>query len=145
MAEDQTAVVEDKPKLNVEIEDSGPARKLLTIEVPEDRIKGKIEENFGQLSDDAAVPGFRRGRAPRRLLERRFGDAVRDEVKGQLLSECFSQACEDNDLDMLGEPDVKDIEDIKLPDSGPLTFKVEIEVSPKVELPDFSKLEVKKE
>lgn len=145
MADDQSVAVEDKPKLSVEIEDSGPARKLLTIEVPEERIKAKIEDSFGTLSDDAAVPGFRRGRAPRRLLERRFGDAVRDDVKGQLLSECFQQACEDNDLDMLGEPDVKGLEDLKLPDSGAMTFKVEIEISPKVELPDFSTIEVNKE
>lgn len=145
MADDQAVSVEDKPALNVEVEDSGPARKLLIIEVPEERIKAKIEDSFDTLRDDAAVPGFRRGRAPRRLLEKRFGESVRDDVKGQLLSECFSQACEDNDLDMLGEPDVKDIEDIKLPESGSLTFKVEIEVSPNVKLPDFSTIEVKKE
>lgn len=144
MAEDQAAV-EDRPELNVTVEDTGPARKLLTIEIPESRIKSKIEENYDGLSDGAALPGFRKGRAPRRLLERRFGSSVRDDTKGQLISECYGQAVEDEKLEVIGEPDVRDVEDIELPDSGALTFKVEIEVAPSVTLPDFAGLSVTRE
>lgn len=140
---DETAAVE-RPALNVDVQDAGPARKLLKIEIPEERIKDKTEEAFGTLRSDAAVPGFRRGRAPRRLLEKKFGKALRDDVKNQLLSEAYTQACEDNDLDVVGEPDVKDIENIDLPESGSLSFEVEVEVTPEVALPDFSTLEVKK-
>ncbi len=141
MADDSPAV-EERPALEVKIEDAGPACKKLTIEIPEERIKEKIESSFTTLSDDAAIPGFRRGRAPRRLLEKRFGSAVRDDVKGQLLSEAYSQACEENSLDVLGEPDVKDVESIELPESGTMTFEVEVEVTPEVELPDFGKIKV---
>ena len=138
---------EDKPRLEqtVTVEDSGPARKTLTIEIPAQRITAKFEESYGKLRDEAAIPGFRRGRAPRRLIEKRFSSSVRDEVKGQLIAESYTQAIEDHKLDVIGDPDVKDADQIKLPDEGPLTFKVEVEVSPDVTLPAFENIEVKKE
>jgi len=139
---------EDRPALSVTVQDAGPARKKLDIEIPEERIQAKIEENYDKLSDEAAIPGFRKGRAPRRLVERKFGKAIRDDVRGQLLSEAYSQACEDNNLDVLGEPEVTNDQGEKetpeLPESGSMKFSVEIEVTPDVELPDFSTLEINK-
>lgn len=128
----------------VTVEDAGPARKRLTIEVPAERIKKKIGSGFDRLQTDAVLPGFRRGRAPMRLLQRRFGDSIRDDVKSQLLTECYTQAIEDEKLEVLGEPEVKDFEKVKLPDAGPLVFTVEIEVSPKVEMPAIEGVEVRR-
>ena len=76
------------------------------------------------LEDDAVLPGFRRGRAPRRLLEKRFAGHVRDDVKNSLLSESYTKALEDNDLDPLSDPQVEDGEKIELPESGDFTFTV---------------------
>jgi len=135
---------DDKLEQNVTIEDVGPALKRIAIEVPESRIAAKFDESYEQLVDDAQVPGFRRGRAPRALIERRFGSSVKDDVKAQLLSESYSAALEEHEIDVLGEPDVKDAEDIEIPESGPLTFGVEVEVSPEVELPDFGELSVER-
>ena len=138
-----TATEPAKP-LDVSLEDIGPGRKCLTIGVPPERISEKIESNFSKLMTDAAVPGFRKGRVPRRILERRFRTAVQDDACKQLVGECYSQAVEDNDLDVIGEPDIQDIDEIKLPESGPLSFKVEIEISPKVELPDLKGIKIDK-
>lgn len=137
---------EKEPRLEqkVTVEDAGPARKSLTIEIPAERIAKKIEESFGKLKADAVLPGFRRGRAPQRLIEKRFGSSIRDEVRGQILSESYGQAIEDEKLDVIGEPEVKDIDKIQLPESGPLTIKVEVEVSPKVEMPPLEGIEIKK-
>lgn len=143
MAED-TTTTEERPEQTVTVEDAGPACKRLKIELPESRINAKIEEAYGNLQDEAVLPGFRRGRAPRRLLEKRFATSIRDDVKGQLLSEAYTQAIEDEKLDVLGEPDVKDVENIQLPETGPLAFEVEVEISPTVTLPDFSKLKIEK-
>lgn len=132
----------DKPEQTVTVEDAGPALKRLNIEIPESRIKSKIEEGFDQLKNEAQLPGFRRGRAPRRLIERRFGDSIRGDVKAQMLSEAYSQAIEEHDLQVIGEPDVKDVENIELPESGPLSFQVEVEIAPTVELPPFEELTV---
>lgn len=133
---------EERLEQEVTVEDAGPARKKLTIEVPAARIADKLSENFDQLQAEATLPGFRRGRAPQRLIEKRFGSDVRKEVKSQIISESFSQAVEDQDLKVIGEPDIKDIESLELPDEGPLTFEVEVEVSPEFELPDLTGLEI---
>lgn len=141
---DTATAPEARPEQNVTLEDAGPARKKITIELPESRIKAKIEEQFGTLRSEAAIPGFRRGRAPRRLIEKRFSDSIRGEVKGQLISEAYTQAVEDQKLDVIGEPEIKEIEKLELPESGAFTFTVEVEVAPKVDLPDFATLDVKK-
>ena len=149
MAEDNTDLQTSDAEMPAElleqtvtIEDSGPARKLLKFELPASRITDKTEDTFGKLMSESALPGFRPGRAPRRLVERRFGSNVRDDVRAQLISESFSQAVEENGLDVIGEPDVKDHADLKLPEEGPFLFEIEVEVAPEVTLPDFSSLKV---
>ena len=147
MADETTPeVVQTPEKLDqkVTIDDAGPARKKITIEIPEARIAESVESSFKDLQGEATLPGFRRGRAPMRLLEKRFGTDVRNEVKSRVVGESFQQVVEENDLKMLGEPEIKDIEKLELPESGSLTVEVEIEVSPEFELPDLKALEVTK-
>jgi len=141
---DESADAGEKANQSVTVEDIGPARKKLTIEIPEERIAGLVADQYEKLKSDAVIPGFRRGRAPQRLVERRFGEAVKEDVRTQLISDAFTQAVEDNDLDMVGYPDLKEVDELKLPDEGPLTFEVEIEVAPEVELPDYASLEVER-
>ncbi|MBB6430966.1 trigger factor [Algisphaera agarilytica] len=147
---DESAVVdapdaeEARPEQTVKVEDAGPALKRLTIELPESRIKGKIEDTYTNLSNDAVLPGFRKGRAPRRLLEKRFAESIQGDVKNQLLSESYHQALEDEGLDVIGEPDVKDIDELEVPESGSLTYTVEVEVTPDFELPKFDGIKVEK-
>ncbi len=139
---DQAGEAGDKPQerkpLSVTVTDIGPARKRLTLEIPPERISETIGSTYDKLQDDAVIPGFRRGRAPRRLLERRFDDSVRKDVRGQLLSECYTQAIDEQKLDVIGEPEIKDVDKIELPEEGSLTVECEVEVAPDVVLPDLS-------
>ncbi len=128
----------------VKIEDIGPATKKISIEVSEEDIADRLQENFQSLQDEATIPGFRRGRAPKRLLEKRFGGDVRKEVCSQLLSESMQVAVEDHDLRVLGQPDIKDLDSIELPESGSLSFEVEVEVVPEITLPDLKGMKIKK-
>ncbi len=66
---------------DVKIEDVGPALKRLTITISPEVVTEKLEESIGTLRHEATVPGFRRGKVPRQLLERRFGTTVRNETK----------------------------------------------------------------
>lgn len=135
---------EQRGEQTVTIEESGPGRKCLTIEIPKERITQMLGDNFDKLRGDAEIPGFRKGRAPLRLLRRRFGTAVRDDARGQLISESYTQAVEEEKLEVIGEPDVKDLEQIELSEDGPLTFKVEVEIAPEVELPALEGIKVDK-
>ena len=73
--------------MQVEVEELGPCKKLLKVEVPAEHIKERLSKEYGELATTATVPGFRLGKAPRRLLELRFGDQVLDEVKESLIAE----------------------------------------------------------
>ncbi len=135
---------EDKfPLATSTIEDAGAARKRIKIEIPAERIKGKLDEAFGELQRDAVLPGFRRGRAPKRLIEKRFGGDLRNTVKQQLVAEAYEKAVETNKLDAIGEPEL-DLSKVELPESGNMTVSVEVEVTPEFALPSIEKIVVKK-
>ena len=74
------------PSDHLKIEDAGPARKRLTITIPPEVIKQKITESMQTLSSETTLPGFRKGHVPNQLLERRFGTALRNETKNQIIA-----------------------------------------------------------
>lgn len=128
----------------VTVEDAGPCKKKVVIEVPEESIKEAIDEQYKELGREAVLPGFRKGRAPRRLLEKRFGKETNEQIKLKLLAEASEAAIKDKELDILGDPDI-DYEKIELPDSGAMKFEFEAEVRPEFELPELEKIPVKRE
>ncbi|MHC4995788.1 MAG: trigger factor [Planctomycetota bacterium] len=132
------------PEPIITIEDAGPAKKKLRIEIPADLISAKVDENYDSLQAEAQIPGFRKGRAPMRLLQKRFGADIKSDVCRQVIGEGYQKAVEDNNFRVLGDPDIKDMDDLELPDEGALTFEVEIEVVPEFELPDLAGLEINK-
>lgn len=121
-------------KNTVAIEQTGPCKKRVTIEVPEETIINATDEQYKQLRKDALVPGFRKGHAPRRLLEKRFGKETTEQIKLKLIADASDSAIKDHKLDILGEPNI-DFEKIELPAEGPLKFEFEVEVRPEFELP----------
>ncbi|MHC4559522.1 MAG: trigger factor family protein [Planctomycetota bacterium] len=99
----------EEPKNIVTIEEAGPCKKKVVIEIPEETIKNATEKQYEDLRKEALVPGFRKGRAPRRLLEKRFGKEVTEQIKLKLLADASEAAIKDNELQTIGEPDL-DIE-----------------------------------
>ena len=126
--------------MDVTVEDVAACRKKLTITFPREEIDQKFAARFTELEREALVPGFRPGRAPRRLIEKRFRDAVTEEVRVKLVAEGFEKAIEEQDLDVIGDPDV-DPDKIDLPEEGEMTFSIELEVRPEFDLPeDYSQI-----
>jgi trigger factor len=138
MAEEQQSTA---LKNTVTIEPAGPCKKKVAIEVPEQTIKSATDEQYNTLRKEALVPGFRKGRAPRRLLEKRFGKETTEQVKLKLLADASDLAIKDNKLDILGEPDI-DFEKIELPAQGPLKFDFQVEVRPEFDLPQLEGIPV---
>lgn len=131
-------------KYAVKISDAGPSRKKLTFEVPAAVVTERLEQSFAMLMQDAELPGFRRGRAPRPLLEKRFGDRVRSETKQQLVAAAYSQAVEDHKLQVIGEPTSQSIGDVQVVSGKPLAFEIEVEVMPVFDLPSLEGIAIKK-
>jgi trigger factor len=150
MAEEQGATAttespEEQPfEYPIRIEDSGPATKKVHVEIPQDRIASKLEEQYNDLRQQAAIPGFRVGHAPRKLIEKRFAGDVKEQVRRQLISESYEQAVEKNSLQVIGEPQFDNPDLIQLPENGPLTYSFEVEVQPEFTLPELAGIKVKR-
>ena len=145
--DDQTNETEEEKNLHennkVTIEDSGPCKKKITVEIPEETIKNSLDEQYQDLRKEAVVPGFRKGRAPLRLIEKRFGSEIGLQVKLKLLADASQAAIDANKLDILGDPDI-DHEKVDLPEAGPMKFDYEVEVRPDFELPELEGIPVEK-
>ncbi len=143
---EQPPATEDKqestgPKNIVAIEQAGPCKKKVTVEIPQQAIKNATDKQYDTLRKEALVPGFRKGRAPRRLLEKRFGKETAEQIKLKLLIEASDSAIKDNKLDILGEPTI-DHEKVELPEAGPLKFDFQVDVRPVITLPPLESIPV---
>ncbi len=150
-AESQRLLEALKKAVKAELKDIGVLRKELRITVPAQIIAEHMEHNFHELMHDAVVPGFRKGRAPRRLIEKRFGAEVRESLTSSLVGQAFFAATENEKLDVLGDPlfrievdggtklmDIGEaLQHLKLPADGDFGYVCEIELKPKFELPEL--------
>ncbi|MDP6924472.1 MAG: trigger factor, partial [Candidatus Scalindua sp.] len=126
--------------MNIEIEEVGPCKKLLKIEIPKEAIEGEWQKQLRDVSRMAKVPGFRKGKAPRKLLEKNYGDKIMDDVKRAVVSDSYQQAIEKNKLSPVGDPEISDI-DLEL--GKPLKFEITLEVLPTFELGDYKGMQLK--
>ena len=121
-----------------DISELGPCTKSLTITIPAAAVDDRLETSFSTLSAEAALPGFRKGHVPRHIIEKRFGSSMREEARGQLMSDAYAKVIESNEFSVIGDPEFKVDESSKEVQSGKdLVFTVEIEVIPDIELPDL--------
>jgi trigger factor len=134
-----------KPKLDldVEITDVGPCKKHVKIAVARSEIERQFDESLGNMKREAAVPGFRPGRAPRQLVEKRFRKEVAEQVKSTLLMAALEQLDADYKLNPISQPEL-DVQAIELPDEGPMRFEMDVEVRPEFSLPAYKSLTVKR-
>lgn len=129
----------------VKVEDAGPATKKVTVEIPPARIAEKLAEQFKDIRKQAAIPGFRPGHAPQKLVEKRFQADVREQVRRTLVSESYQQALEKHSLQAIGEPDFDDPDKIQLPEGdAPLSYSFQVEVQPDIKLPELKGLKIRK-
>lgn len=127
--------------LSVTVEDVGPCKKRLAIEVPKEKIRDEFERRFQGLRTTASIPGFRRGKAPRSVIERQFGKQVEEEVKGALIWDTYQEAIGRHKLEPIGSPELGEVEFD--PDRA-LKFDVTLEIKPTFELKEYKGLRLKK-
>lgn len=122
--------IEMEPGMKAELEELGPIKKRLAIEVPADEVRRETEELLRNYRRKARLPGFRAGKAPLDLVRKRFGADLREEVRERILSRSFHAAVEREGLRPVGDPAVADLE---FEDDGPLSFTATFEVLPRIE------------
>ncbi|KUL50347.1 trigger factor [Streptomyces sp. NRRL F-4489] len=122
------------------VETLNPTRVRLTVEVPFEELKDSLDAAYKKINQQVTVKGFRRGKIPARVIDQRFGrGAVLEEAVNDALPKFYTEAVNEAELNVLGQPEV-DITELK--DNELLAFTAEVDIRPALEIPDYSGIEV---
>ena len=128
--------------MKVMVEEAGACRKKLHVEVPAER----VDEEFGRVVKSfmagANIPGFRKGKAPRHVIESRYEDGIIEETRDRLLPICYQEAIRQEELTPLA---VIEVSEARVARSAPMTFDVTVDVRPDFDLPDYKAIELESE
>ena len=141
----ETPAAEEAQKLdlNLDINETSSCGRHVTVTVPRTDIERYYQKQFDTIVPQAEVPGFRVGKAPRNLVEKKFRKQVADQVKGALLMDSLTQISESEVFSAISEPDL-DYEQVSVPDDGDLKFEFNIEVRPDFEMPKWKGLKLER-
>lgn len=130
-----------KLHLDVQIDSRSACERHVTVTIPREDINRYYDDAYSEMMDKAVVPGFRAGRAPRKLVELRFRKDVGDQIKNTLLMDSLTQLSEEGKFSPISEPDI-DPSAVSVPDDGPMRFEFNIEVRPEFDLPQWKGLKI---
>ena len=128
--------------MNVTIEDLATCKKLVRFEVDTSAVDAAFETVTKDFQREAALPGFRPGKAPLDMVIKRYEQDITDQVKRKLISETYQKGVKDKKLEVIGYPDIEEIQFAK---GQALQFAATIETAPKFEMPDYRGLPAKRE
>jgi trigger factor len=136
---------EEKKKLKqtVDIKDVGPCKKHIKVTVDRADIDDSFQKKFKELVGDSWIPGFRPGKAPKVIVQRKFKKDVHDQVKGEILLASLEQLAEEFDVAPLSAPNLN-TGALQIPDKGDFIYEFEVEVRPHFDLPEYKGLKLKK-
>lgn len=143
LAADATNEGEDTPKLDLEVkvDSTSSCGRHVTVTVSKDDVTRYVDDAFSELMPTANVPGFRSGRAPRKLVESRFKQEITDQVKGKILMDSMTQVTTESEFAAISEPDF-DFDAIDFDPEEALKFEFDIEVRPEFDLPNWKGLKL---
>lgn len=127
--------------LEVEVQTKSACERHVLVKIAREDVDRYFAKQFDELAPKAEVPGFRPGKAPRKLVENRFRLQISDQVKGELLLDCMTQVNEEQDFSAISEPDF-DFGAVEIPEEGPMTFEFDIEVRPEFDIPDWKGISI---
>lgn len=122
------------------VEQLSPTRVRINVEVPFAELEPDFQRAYKELAKQVRLPGFRPGKAPAKLLEARIGrEAMLDQIVNDALPSRYGQAVAESDVQPLGRPNIK----VTKKEYGQdLQFTAEVDIRPKISLPDLSALTV---
>ena len=125
--------------MKIETKKIDATRIQLGIEVPSEVVKKKFDDVYEKLGQEAKIPGFRPGKAPRDVLEKHHSRTAREEVIRNLIPEAYKDSLEREKINVVELPEISEV---KL-ESNVLSFKAVVEVRPEIELKDYKNLKLK--
>ncbi|WP_018296280.1 trigger factor [Corynebacterium lubricantis] len=126
--------------MKTSVEKLSDTRAKLTVNVPFEELGSEIDQAYASVAQQVTIPGFRKGKAPRQLIDARFGRGpILEQVVNDMLPTRYEAACVENDLKVIGQPN---IEVTQIEDNEFVEFTAEVDVRPEITVPDFSTIEV---
>lgn len=119
------------------MEETGPAARTLKISVSPEHVRGRFDAAFRKLQAKAHLKGFRKGKAPRALLEQAYGEEVERDVVGELIEEACVESIREHGLDVVAAPRLVHQE---LGEGGSLNLEIGVDIRPDVGLKDYRNL-----
>ncbi|MBN1840882.1 MAG: trigger factor [Deltaproteobacteria bacterium] len=126
--------------MKVDVEDVSTVKKIMHVEIPEKDVTRELDKAYKTLKTNAKIKGFRPGKVPLSLLEKRFKKEMHEEVSGQLIQNSYGEALGQAELVPLGEPAI-DRPDLEK--GQPYRYSATIEVRPPVGGLDLNGLKLK--
>ena len=127
--------------MNVSIETMTGLERRLTIALPSEDFEGQITTKLQDARGKVQISGFRPGKVPMKEVRRRYGNAVRAEVAGELMQSSFYEAVAQEALNPAGQPN---LEVVKMDPGIDFEFTATFEVFPSIELGDFAAVQIKR-
>jgi len=112
--------------------------KELNVEVSGDVVKNKFEDVFKRIAQEAKIPGFRPGHAPRDILEKNYSGVVHEQVLKELVPDIYNEAINKEGLDVIELPEISEV---KL-ERESLSFKAKIQVAPEINVNDYKGIKI---
>jgi len=127
--------------MQVSVENTGPLERRMRVEVPEEKIANEVVNRLQSLSRTTRIQGFRPGKAPFKVVQRRFGTKVRQEVIGEVVQTSFYEALAREKLRPASRPT---IDPMDAEQGQGLVYTATFEVYPEVNLAPIEKLKLEK-
>ena len=125
--------------MKVEVERQPGSVSKLQIELPPEEVQKEWDVIANSFARFAKIPGYRPGKAPRAVIDKRFRKEIQDELTNKLVSKSYHQAVEQEQLRVAS---VTNIEDIQFGEDKSMRFRATVVTAPEFELPDYKKIPV---
>ncbi|MBX3424027.1 MAG: trigger factor [Pirellulaceae bacterium] len=142
---DVESTTDEKPELtlDVKVEVKSTCERHVVVTVPRAEVERYRRDSYDDIVPKAELPGFRAGKAPRKLVESRFKEQVAEQVKSSLVMDSLQKVTSGDYFSAIGEPDF-DFEAVQLPEEGDFVYQFRIEVRPDFETPQWEGLKLQR-
>ncbi len=122
--------------MKMEVTELGPMKRALKIEVPADEVTQQFSRAYLELNRQVQVPGFRPGKAPLAILEKRYAKTVEEDVIRKLVPDFYGRAIKQAGINPV-VVDIPPLDGVKIKKDSPFTFTATVEIKPTIELRDY--------
>jgi trigger factor len=128
--------------MQVTVEDAGVNNKCLKVVLPGDSVSKELEKAYRKLSKTVSIKGFRKGKVPRKVLEREYGPKVEYDVAEKIIQDSYFDALEQSKLDAVAHPEIRSQ---KFEEDGSFIYEAEVAIRPEFDLGEYKGLKIEME